>query len=83
MRLFGVPIVDDWKKGLKWFSTNMWLLEIALQSTWMTLDADERAALPHNLVTGLSLTVAVLGIAGRFIKQKTDPGPPGDDHHVP
>lgn len=62
-------LVDDAKKAWKWFS--MWAMGFSsvLQGAWLYLPDDLKASVDHRIVSGMTLTLLVLGIAGRLVKQ--------------
>jgi hypothetical protein len=63
-------IVNDWRMGFRWLSSKCFLLVGAAQSTWMMLDADQRASLPHNFIFWFTGIVSAVGFLGRFYKQR-------------
>lgn len=63
-------LVADWKKAWRWFSVQAMALSGAIQVTWVSLPLDLKGSIPHDLVTGAAISLAVLGIIGRVVDQK-------------
>jgi hypothetical protein len=64
---------------------NCMIVAGSIQGTWMFIPDDMRSSIPHNVVSGLTVAVLALGIAGRIIKQESHKdvgqsncGPDGD-----
>lgn len=64
-----ISLVEDWKQCWKWLSTNMMVIATAIQGAWMYIPDDMKANIPHNIVNILTMTLLVLGLLGRLIKQ--------------
>ncbi len=62
-------LVDDWKDGWKWISTNCMVIAATVQGVWASLADDMRASIPQGTVAYLTIAILVLGVAGRLIKQ--------------
>ena len=69
-------LVDDWKKAWRWFSMNCMVVAAAIQGAWVYVPDDMREAVPHHIVEGITITLLVLGVLGRLVKQgnKEDAG---------
>lgn len=67
-------MVDDWKQAWKWISINCMALAAVIQTTWLSLPDDLREMAPKNIVHWITITLLVLGIAGRLIKQGSNNG---------
>lgn len=65
-----LKLVDDWKDCLRWFSVNMMLIAATIQGVWASLSDDMRASVPQGTVSGITIFVLVMGVAGRLIKQE-------------
>jgi len=65
-----MKLVDDWKDCLRWFSVNCMLIAATIQGVWASLPEDMRASIPTGIVSGLTIFVLVLGVAGRLVKQE-------------
>ena len=77
-----LELVEGWRNAWRWTSMNCMVLAGALQGTWLVLDADQRATLPHYSVTALTIVVLIAGVAGRLIKQPA-PCPPDQSKETP
>ncbi len=65
-----IRLVDDWKRAWRWVSVNCMVLAAAIQGAWVYVPDDMRESLPHNLVSGLTICVLVLGVIGRICKKE-------------
>jgi hypothetical protein len=65
-----MKLVDDWRKAWKWVS--MWAMSfgLAVQGAWEFMPADLRTGLSDTHVRWVAMTLLVVGIAGRLVKQK-------------
>lgn len=64
-----MKLVDDAKKAWSWFSVQAMAWAIAIQGAWEFVPDDLKAGIPPKLVTFVTMTLLVLGIAGRLVKQ--------------
>lgn len=64
-----INLVDDWRNAWKWISVRSMVVAAAIQGTWIFIPEDMRDAIPHGIVSGLTIGLLALGIAGRLIKQ--------------
>ena len=71
-------VVNDWRNGFRWLSNQAFIAIGAAQSTWMLLDADQRAAFPKNFIFWFSGTIAAVGFFLRFLQQRRPPENIGD-----
>jgi len=62
-------LVDDAKDAFKWFSVQSMGLVATILGAWAALPVDLKSVLPEWLVPAIAITVLVLGIAGRLVKQ--------------
>lgn len=65
-----MKLVDDFKGFWRWFSVQAMAWAIAIQGAWEVAPADLKAGFPPKLVTVVTVTLLVLGIAGRLVKQE-------------
>ena len=56
----------------RWFSLQAMVLSGVVQAAWDALPADLKQYLPHWLGLVLSLSLLLLGIGGRLVKQRKD-----------
>lgn len=76
---FGI-LVHNWRTGWKWFSNVAFAGIVAVQAFYDALPPELIAALPIDTQSKITLTLAVLGLAGRFINQsKPKPLPPASN----
>jgi len=64
-----LKLVEDWRKAWKWFSVNAMILAAAIQGASLQIPDDMKASIPPQLVSGATIALLVLGVAGRLIKQ--------------
>lgn len=67
-------LIDNWRECYRWASMRAMTAAGAVQATWLALPDDLRATVPHNLVTGITIALLVLGLVGRLVDQ-TKPAP--------
>lgn len=65
---FGI-LVHNWRTGWKWFSNVAFAGIVAVQAFYDTLPPELIATLPADTQSKITLILAVLGLAGRFINQ--------------
>ena len=63
-------LVDEWKSAWRWFSVQSMALAAVLLSAWQTLPEELQQSLPRWLPHWLAVSLLLLGIAGRLVKQK-------------
>lgn len=63
-------LVDEWRDFYKWISVNCMVLAAAIQGAWMYVPEDLRAKLPEGLISGLTVALLILGVAGRLVKKQ-------------
>ncbi|MDS7929609.1 hypothetical protein RMB13_08970 [Acinetobacter sp. V102_4] len=72
--------VHNWQTGWMWFSNVAFAGIVTVQTFYDTLPAEVIMALPADTQSKITLTLAVLGLFGRFINQsKPKPLPPASD----
>lgn len=64
-----IKLVEDWRKAWKWFSVNAMVAAAAIQGAWLQIPEDMKAHIPEALVSGATIALLVLGVAGRIVKQ--------------
>lgn len=64
-----IKLVEDWRKAWKWFSVNAMVAAAAIQGAWLQIPEDMKAHIPETLVSGATIALLVLGVAGRIVKQ--------------
>ena len=69
-----LQFVEDWRKAWKWFSVNAMILAAAIQGTWLQIPEDMKAGIPPQFVSGATIALLVLGVAGRLVKQTSTEG---------
>ena len=62
-------MIAEWRQAWRWFSMQAMLLSGAVQAAWEALPADLKQYLPSWLGLVLSLSVLVLGLGGRLVRQ--------------
>ena len=62
--------VEEWKSAWRWISMQAMAATAAIQAVWAALPDDLKQHLPGRLVTALSLSLLLLGIGGRLVKQE-------------
>jgi hypothetical protein len=62
-------LVEDARKAWKWISVQCMAWAVAIQGAWEMAPEDLKAGMPPKLVTYITVTLLVLGIAGRLVKQ--------------
>lgn len=64
-----MKLVENWKEGYKWISTQSMALAVAILSSWEMIPAEWKAALPMDDAKPYVIALLVLGIVGRFLDQ--------------
>lgn len=64
-----MKLVENAKESWKWISMQAMTLAGALQGAWVFIPEDMRDSVPKNIVHWLTLSLLVLGIIGRLVKQ--------------
>ncbi len=64
-----IKLVEDWRKAWKWFSVNVMVAAAAIQGAWLQIPEDMKSHIPEALVSGVTIGLLVLGVAGRIVKQ--------------
>lgn len=64
-----MKLVDNAKQAWRWVSVQCMFGAGILQAVWENMPADLKTHIPPTLVTGITIGLLVLGIAGRLVKQ--------------
>ena len=64
-----MKLVQDWRRCWRWFSVQAMVVAGAIQGAWLFIPADMKASVPDDWVRWMTLTLLVLGIAGRLVQQ--------------
>jgi len=73
-----MKLIDDVKHAWRMFSIQAMTAAGAIQGAWAYLTPDQKAAIGHTTLTGVTIGLLVLGIVGRLVKQDSIPGPKGE-----
>ncbi len=65
-------LVENWKEAWRWFSLQAMALVVAVQGAWAAMPDDLKQHFPSWLVTALSVSLLLLGIGGRLVRQYKD-----------
>ena len=63
-------LVTQWRRAWRWFSIQAMALAAMLQAAWAALPDDMRAHLPGRQIAAVTMTLLLLGIGGRLLKQR-------------
>ena len=66
-----MKLISNWKKAYKMISMQAMALAIALQSSWEYISSNLKEKIPDQLVTGMTISLLILGIIGRLVKQES------------
>lgn len=66
-----LKLVENWKQGWKWISTNAMAINMMLLSSWMAMPDTFQQAMPVEVLLYIAITLLVLGFIGRFVDQGT------------
>lgn len=64
-----MKFVDEAKHCWRMFSVQAMTAAGAIQGGWMYVPEDMKAVIDHRIVSGVTIALLVLGIAGRLVKQ--------------
>lgn len=67
-----MKLVENAKQAWKWLSVQMMFLAGAVQSAWEMAPADLKSSLDATTVYYITISLLILGMLGRFIKQTPD-----------
>lgn len=63
-------LVEDWRDGWKWISSNSMLVATSIIGTWTMIPEDMRERFDENYIFILVIIILITGFIGRFIDQK-------------
>ena len=64
-----MKLIAEWKKCPRMFSQWAFTAAGALQGAWLVLDAQQKASIPSEWVSVLTLIIVALGFIGRLVHQ--------------
>lgn len=65
-------LIPGWRRCWRMFSQQSFAAAGALQGAWLYLDGDQKASIPAEWVTGLTIVILALGFVGRLIDQRIE-----------
>jgi hypothetical protein len=65
-----MKFVDDIKSAWRWISVQSMALGLAIQGAWEFLPPDLKAGFSDKHVRWVAMSLLVIGIAGRLVKQE-------------
>jgi len=63
-------LVEDAKRAWRWLSVQAMALAIVILGSWIAMPDDLRSAIPTWAGAIVAITILVLGIVGRLVKQE-------------
>ncbi len=73
MRLKKPTLIDNWRSCWRWLSVQAMVLAGALQGAWLFIPEDMKTSMPPGVVQAATVTLLVLGVAGRLVDQGKKP----------
>lgn len=67
--MWKLKLVEDWKDGWKWISTNCMGLAAAMLASWDSIPPEWRSYLPTDDMPTMVTGLLIIGIVGRFLDQ--------------
>ncbi|NYT59416.1 hypothetical protein H0A65_10845 [Alcaligenaceae bacterium] len=64
-----MTLIPNWRKSWRMFSQWAFVVAGALQGAWLMLDAQQKASIPSEWVTYITIGIMVLGFVGRLVYQ--------------
>lgn len=64
-----MKLVDNAKQAWRWISVQAMVAAGVLQVVWETIPADLKTSMPDSYVRWITLSLLVLGVAGRLVDQ--------------
>ncbi len=64
-----MKLVDNAKSWYKMFSVQAQIAAGSILGSWSLIPEDLKQTIPQNVVIGVAITLLVLGVLGRLIKQ--------------
>jgi hypothetical protein len=76
-----MKLIDDARNWWRMRSVQMMGAAVAIQGAWTAIPDDMRNTIPHRIVSGITIALLLLGIAGRLTQQpfSKPPDPPKDN----
>jgi hypothetical protein len=65
-----MKLIPEWRKAWRMVSVQAMALAATIQGAWMAIPPDLLQQVPSEIVRGVTLTLLVLGIIGRLVKQE-------------
>lgn len=65
-----MKLVPDWKKALKWWSTQIHSINAAFLLTWAAIPDKFQDALPVSVLIGIAAVLLVAGVVARMLDQE-------------
>ncbi len=66
-----MKLIDNWRRFYRMVSVQCMALAGAVQTTWELIPPELKLAVPPKYVYAVTMTLLVVGILGRLVKQKT------------
>jgi len=66
-----MKLVDNAKSWYKMFSVQAQIAAGSILGSWSLIPEDLKQNIPSNVVIGVAITLLVLGVIGRLIKQES------------
>jgi len=64
-----MKLIENWRKSWRMLSVQAMTAAAAIQGAWASVPEDMKASIPPGLVHWVTLSLLVLGIAGRLVDQ--------------
>ena len=68
-----MKLIEGWKSAYRFLSVQAMVVAGAIQGAWLFVPDDLRASIPQTWLQGITITLMVMGVAGRLVKQKETP----------
>lgn len=63
-------LIPEWRRSWRFFSVQADMLAVIVSGSWLAVPGDMRAAVPSEWLAIAAISLAVLGIMGRLVKQR-------------
>lgn len=67
MNKLKLRVIDDWKAGWKWVSTQALAIGAGINGAWVAVPDELKSNLPPKLLAYASLVIFASGLIGRFV----------------
>lgn len=64
-----MKLIPEWRKAWRMVSVQAMTLAATIQTAWVAMPPDLISQVPPAVVQGVTLSLLVLGIVGRLVKQ--------------